>query len=256
MKKRNALFSILIYIAVLAGCGNNQEKTENIFAEFKNLNFSFLSGAGGWSTEMTIAEDGAFEGVYHDSEMGSATESYPNGTYYYCSFRGKFSEPVKKGEHIYATTIENLSYDYEPGTEEIKDGIRYIYSEAYGLDDPKEILIYLPGMPIEELPEGYLSWVASNWRMDYEFTLHESELPFYGLYNVNAKQGFSSYDIIADLKQTIVYRKDAAAALEDSIVNDPFLTHSDFFSIHSKSHLRSNPKSHTSDRTSHSNLTA
>ena len=256
MKKRNALFSILIYIAVLAGCGNNQEiteqssnavetevetnekedtssqtmeeeKTENIFAEFKNLNFSFLSGAGGWSTEMTIAEDGAFEGVYHDSEMGSATESYPNGTYYYCSFRGKFSEPVKKEEHIYATTIENLSYDYEPGTEEIKDGIRYIYSEAYGLDDPKEILIYLPGMPIEELPEGYLSWVASNWRMDYEFTLHESELPFYGLYNVNAKQGFSSYDIIADLKQTIVYRKDAAAALEDSIVNDPFLTQAD-----------------------------
>ena len=107
------------------------------FSEFKNLNFTFLSGAGGWSTQMTIAEDGTFDGVYSDSDMGSYTNSYPKGVQYYCSFHGKFSEPVQKEEFIYSTTIENISYDYPAGTEEIKDEIRYIYSDAYGLDDPR-----------------------------------------------------------------------------------------------------------------------
>lgn len=202
-------------------------KEDFCFAELKNQNFSFLSGAGGWNTEMTIAEDGTFSGTYHDSEMGSYTEDYPNGTYYYCSFHGKFTEPVQKEEYIYSTTIESISYDHPAGTEEIKDGVRYIYSDAYGLDNPKEILIYLPGMTIEDLPEGYLSWVRTNWRMDYEFTLNNTTLPFYGLYNVIEEQGFSSYDIIDALKQSLAYREKTVADLEDSIMNDPYLTQPD-----------------------------
>ena len=197
------------------------------FAEFKNLNFTFLSGAGGWATEMTIAEDGTFRGTYHDSEMGSASESYPNGTYYYCSFHGKFTQPVQKEEFIYSTTIESISYDNPVGTEEIKDGIRYIYSDAYGLDNPKEILIYLPGMSIDKLPEGYLSWVRTNWQMDFEFTSNNENLPFYGLYNVNSEQGFSSYDIIDALEQSLIYREEAVASLEEAIMNDPYLTQAD-----------------------------
>lgn len=183
--------------------GEKQELEKDFsFAEFKNLNFTFLSGAGGWSTEMAIAEDGTFEGVYYDSDMGSNADSYPNGTKYYCSFHGKFAEPVQKEEYIYATTIESISYDNPAGTEEIKDGIRYIYSEAYGLNNPAEIVIYLPGMPIEELPEGYLSWVRSNWFMDSEFTKTETKLPFYGLYNVSEEQGFSSYNIFEEMKKS------------------------------------------------------
>ena len=262
MKRRNLFLVILICMIVLIGCGKNGEETvqssnrgggeismetekslgevqgetaekesdekcSNLFAEFKNLNFSFLSGAGGWSTEMTIAEDGTFRGTYYDSDMGTALESYPNGTCYFSSFRGKFSPPVQKEEYVYSTTIESISYDNLPGTEEIKDGIRYIYSEAYGLDNPKEILIYLPGILIEDLPEGYLSWVGSNWRMDYEFTLNNTTLPFYGLYNVNSEQGFSSYDIIDDLKQSLSYREEAVASLEDTIMHDPNLTQAD-----------------------------
>ena len=101
MKKRNLFFVVLICIVLLIGCGKNdeentqslnmveielsseteeilgefqeettkkdsEEECSNLFAEFKNLNFSFLSGAGGWSTELTIAEDGTFSGVYSD----------------------------------------------------------------------------------------------------------------------------------------------------------------------------------------------
>jgi uncharacterized protein YecT (DUF1311 family) len=252
MKKKNSITLILVLLFLVAvtvsGCGyNNDKSTDNLpepvtsaemneadvntkdfsYNEFKNLNFTFLSGAGGWSTDLTIAEDGTFKGVYHDSEMGNASEEYPNGTQYYCSFQGKFTQPIKKEEYIYSTTIESISYDYPVGTEEIKDGIRYIYSDAYGLDNAKEILIYLPGMPIADLPEGYFSWVRGNWRMDYEFAMKETSLPFYGIYNVNSEQGFSSYDIIDDLEQSLVYREEEIVALENSIMNDPNLTQAD-----------------------------
>ena len=169
--------------------------SEFSFAELENLNFTFLSGAGAWCTMMTIAEDGSFHGVYEDGDMGSQGENYPNGTAYYCEFQGKFSEPVKKDTYIYSTSIEELTYHNPAGTEEIKDGVRYIYCDAYGLDEPEEILIYLPGMPIKDLPEGYLSWVKGNWWMDFEFPKTYTTLPFYGLYNANSDQGFSSYNV-------------------------------------------------------------
>ena len=175
---------------------SNESLNENFsFRELENLNFTFLSGAGAWCTMMTIAEDGSFHGVYEDGDMGSQGENYPNGTAYYCEFQGKFSEPVKKDTYIYSTSIEELTYHNPAGTEEIKDGVRYIYCDAYGLDEPEEILIYLPGMPIKGLPEGYLSWVKGNWWMDFEFPKTYTTLPFYGLYNANSEQGFSSYNV-------------------------------------------------------------
>ena len=63
--------------------------------------------------------------------------------------------------------------------------------------------------------------------MDYEFAMKETSLPFYGIYNVNSEQGFSSYDIIDDLAQSLVYREEEVAALENSIMNDPNLTQAD-----------------------------
>lgn len=60
-------------------------------------------------------------------------------------------------------------------------------------------------------------------------TYHDSDMeetvrPFYGLYNVNSEQGFSGYDIIDDLQQSLVDREEEAAALEEAIINDPNLT--------------------------------
>ena len=49
--------------------------------------------------------------------------------------------------------IEEIGYENEVGTEEIKDEILYCYSTAYGLDEAEEILIFLPGAPFRELPE-------------------------------------------------------------------------------------------------------
>ena len=240
MKKTKIAVWLLISMMLFTGCNKNKEEEnqepihvenqepvnveiqeKNLWTELKNINFIFSSGAGGWQTEMSIAEDGTFQGVYYDGDLGVIGENYPNGTYYYCSFFGKFAKPVKQEEYSYSTAIESISFANTPGTEEIKDGMRYVYSEAIGLNDAKEILIYLPGMPIEDLPQGYLSWVMTPLEMDPEFNSGYTQLPFYGLYNVNSEQGFSGYDVIISLKERLDYSEEWAATLEKSISQDP-----------------------------------
>ena len=49
-----------------------------------------------------------------------------------------------------------------------------MYSEPYGLDNAENILFYIEGAPIAELPEGYRSWVGY---LDLA-NLQETSLPF------------------------------------------------------------------------------
>ncbi len=160
------------------------------FADFKNLEFLFCSGAGGWGTTMTIKEDGSFVGKYSDSEMGSRSDSYPNGTIYQCVFSGQLVEPKKINEYTYSMSIQEISYEQEAGTREIKDGILYIYDMPYGLENTDELLVYMPGAPLAELPDEFRSWVG-YYDLSYQ---EETQLPFYALYNETEQYGFSSYD--------------------------------------------------------------
>ena len=162
------------------------------FADVQTHEFTFSSGAGAWATVLRIHADGSFDGEYHDSDMGTSGPDYPNGTQYYCAFEGQLEQPVKVNEYTYSAPISSISYANETGTEEIKDGVRYVYSEAYGLQNTEHVLIYLPGAPLEELPVGYLSWVGYP---DLTMTT-DTELPFYGLYNENDQTGFSGYEKI------------------------------------------------------------
>lgn len=163
------------------------------FADVSNLEFIFASGAGAWWTELHIHEDGTFEGLHHDSDMDTG-EDYPDGTVYYCNFSGKFTRPEKVNDYTYSMRIENLECEQEEGMVEIMDGVRYIGSYAYGLDDAEELLIYLPGSPLRELPEEYLRWVGYY---DLESTT-ETTLPYYGIYNVTPEYGFSSYEVFEE----------------------------------------------------------
>lgn len=158
------------------------------YEDVANREFLFCSGAGAWSTVLTIHEDGTFEGYYHDTDIGFAEEGNPNGTRYVCNFSGQFTEPVQVNEYTYSAQLQTLQCEQEPGTEEIIEGIKNMYSEPYGLDNAENILFYIEGAPIAELPEEYRSWVGyfnlSN--------LQETALPFIGLYNEAEQQGFFS----------------------------------------------------------------
>jgi len=159
------------------------------FPELSKYRFVFSSGAGAWQTILNINEDGTFKGYYSDSDMGDTGEGYPNGINYSSTFEGKFTTPKRVNDYTYFISIEFIKLEKEVGSEEIIDGIKYIYSEPYGLDDAKEIYIYTTQAPLKELPEGFRSWVGYMDLSDVK----DEYLPFYGLYNVETESGFSSY---------------------------------------------------------------
>lgn len=151
--------------------------------------FVFSSGAGGWATQLTIQTDGTFEGFYYDSNLGDTGPGYPNGSAYFCLFQGKFQDVVQINPWEYRMYLEYLTYPIFPGQVYYQDGIRYIASDTppYGLTNPKEFRLYLPGHPTGNLPQAYLDWVSmpNVW-----WNSVPSTLPFWGLYNVGGAQGY------------------------------------------------------------------
>ena len=153
------------------------------FSDLSGLVFTFCSGVGAWATEMVIAEDGSFTGRFHDSDMGDTGETYPNGKVYGCLFEGQ----LEIGEWLNDTTLRlkmtALTQPEGSVPEAIEDGILYITADPYGLTGTDELLLYLPGTPLDDLPEGYLMWT-------YFYEGRPEKLPFYGLYNEKEECGF------------------------------------------------------------------
>ena len=175
---------------VVSSTETEQQELGFSFADVADREFFFSSGAGGWSTVLYIDEDGTFEGNFHDSDMGSTGEGYPNGTLYFCDFKGSFTEPEKVNDYTYKFRLKEISFADEVGKEENNDGIRYIYSDAYGLDDSEYFFMYLPGTPLAELSEEFLRWIGYHNGME---GTTDTELPFYALYNVEQEYGFYDY---------------------------------------------------------------
>jgi uncharacterized protein YecT (DUF1311 family) len=159
----------------------------SLFDMLSQYDYAFSSGAGGWSTGFNVEKDGYFHGTYHDSEMGSTGDGYENGTMYYSAFSGHFSEPVQVDEYSYAMTILDISYEDEIDTEEIKNNLKYIYTDAYGLVGTEQFLVYLPGTPVDVFSEE-VAWWLSMWYGDD--TVLQSPV----IVNVDQEEGIYSYE--------------------------------------------------------------
>lgn len=161
---------------------------DSVFEELEDISFIFTSGAGAWGTEMKISADGSFEGSYHDTNMGETGSNYPNGSVHYCNFKGRFGKPEKVGEYEYRFKLESIETENEEGEEHIEDGVRYIASAPYGMNNAGEMALYMPGAEFETLPVGFKDWVTIK-AMDESSYL--PTLKFYGLYNIQEQQGFT-----------------------------------------------------------------
>ena len=183
-------------------------ETEEVlsYSELRFTEFLFSSGAGAWGTLLYINEDGSFSGNYHDSEMGDNAEEYPMGTVYHCGFSGQFGTPVRLDDHSWSLPIRVLQYDRVPDSQEIRDGIRWFYTTAFGLEQTTSITLFEPGTPLELLPVEYRQWVGLH--------TEEGELPFWGLYNEPQQQGFSGTDLLSYLWEALAAAEAEEAAVE------------------------------------------
>ena len=176
----------------------------NIFSTLHGLYFYFLSGAGGWSTIITIASDGSFFGNYRrhylQNESTDTGSNYQIGADFNYIFMGKFTNVVQIDNYTYLMTLDT-STDPQTSSQEttsIISGTRVITSygpasDAYGFDGAGTFMLYLPGRSTVDLPAGFIGWMKMN--PNYSPNLGKtlpSTLPCYGLYNVNGQMGFFS----------------------------------------------------------------
>lgn len=173
-----------------------------LFEKMSAWTFHFASGAGGWETVLNVEPDGSFSGEYYDGDMGDDGPGYPDGTWYDCVFHGQFSEESQVSDYVYEIRITSLEMETETGTEEIKDNMRYVYTEPYGLegvmDGSGSLYVYLPGTALDELPVPYMSWITPLFFGTYVgeegdyVEDYPDDLPFCGLFNDKDECGFFS----------------------------------------------------------------
>ncbi len=185
MKKRIALLTAAILL-MTAGCVGAENAAGDLTAQLEGQRFEFSSGAGAWATELIMGKDGAFIGSYHDGEMGETGEGYPNGTVYGCAFYGKLTDPVPVDEYAWTAGI-SVEQDEGQVPEAIEDGIRYVTTAPYGLEKAKTVTVFLPGTPVERLPEGFLDWSHLQ-----EIDPDAKEIPYYAIWSEADEAGFVS----------------------------------------------------------------
>lgn len=196
MKKFIAFIIVLSLVFTLSACSggrenndanetNNEIKSEQSSQRQGSAQFTFSSGAGAWGTTLKLNADGTFTGEFNDSDMGARNEDYPEGTHYFCSFSGKFENIQKADEYSYKMTLADLKTEEEAGKEYIEDGVKYVLSEPYGLEEGKDFILYLPATPIDNLSKEFLSW----WPYRAEENSKET-LSCYGILNVSKGYGF------------------------------------------------------------------
>lgn len=162
---------------------SSSESNSDIFDQLPE-EFVFSSGAGAWRTVIYLNDDGSFDGKYSDSDMGISGDKYPNGTVYLREFKGKFINPKQINEYTYSMEL-NSPLELIGGNnneEYIENDIRYVYTDPYGFNDADEFYLYLPGAPLDDLPDEFLSWCFLDKT--------DKTLPYYGIYNIGGEQGF------------------------------------------------------------------
>ena len=185
--KRTIAVLLSLMLLLCAACAFAEGESLTL-EQLDGLEWSFSSGAGGWSTDMRIAEDGLFSGEYHDSEMGEAGDDYPNGTVYSSAFTGQLSTLEQADEYAWKVRVDQLSLEQAPGEETIDEGIRFVTVEPYGITEGDEMLLYQPGTPVDVLTEDMRIWTHL-----YEEEGAPKELENWFMYSEKNESGFVGY---------------------------------------------------------------
>ena len=248
-------WTLLLILCLLTGCSTQQpsptpEKPETpsemvppekkpeeshetsfAFADLDGLEFTYSSGAGAWITSFRIYPDGSFTGTFHDWNADPGPE-HPDGTTNCNDFSGTLAPVKAVNDHTVSTQIETIHYTNDVGTEVIRDNMRYCYTEATGFESEilGEVQIFLPGAPVEQLPENFRYWVNLMQEGAEDMTLDT-----YGIFNVQGEIGGLGADPLPTAREQVQAILDAAettdADLQNRLQNDGSLSQADMNEI-------------------------
>lgn len=167
------------------------EVPEFTFADLSTKEFQFSTGAGGWSEELRIEKDGYFTGKLQDYlfiDNGGSDKLRIN------SYSGHFTNLTKIDDYTYRITLADISYKGTSGSEVEVRGVPYVYADSnFLVDTTNTFAIYLPGKPLNEIPEAIFRW------MDY-LNESDSELTTLAIVNETYQNAMYSYDRPAPLE--------------------------------------------------------
>ncbi len=100
-------------------------------------------------SECIVNSDGTVNGTY--TESTSKSGSNYDSTVYKCDWKATLDNLSKLNGYSYNFSINNITYDHTPKTEEIINSVRTVYTSAAGISEGAEITVYTPETPVSEL---------------------------------------------------------------------------------------------------------
>ena len=205
---------VVVFISVIYNMKNRESDTESALiaeatasAEFKGV---FIRA------EQPMKYSGSGVLVYNVSDGGKLgkgsiiAEAYPDGTVYGCLFHGRMTLDEQADEYTWKIHVDEVELDEGQVPEAIEDGMRFVTCEPYGLKAGNDMLLYLPGTPVEKLPEDFLMWAHL-----YAYGEDVKELPYYGLYDPQEETGFIGEEPYGSFDEIVgVWRKEGEKASE------------------------------------------
>ena len=147
---------------------NTADIPEEIFGTEEVLDFSEFSGEycfkgnGDRITELTLHDDGSFEGEFRNFN------AHLEPGYYYvykAKFSGKFSNLKKAGDYSFSATLSELNKEPIEETEEETDygwKIRTVEAKAEGIEGGENFRFCVDGTPVGRLPNACKQWLQNT----------------------------------------------------------------------------------------------
>lgn len=214
MRRFNHLMILLLCVLALVGSAVAEDSLT--YADLEHIPFYFSSGVGGWYTDLNITADGHFSGHFQDMDMGDSDTDHPYGTMAVCDFTGEFGTPVQLNATTWELPLHTLTVQPTQAERWVEDGILYVAAAPYGLQTAETFVLYLPGTPVADLPEGFMDWARTAM-----IGRSGDVLPFYGLYNPAEELGFIGESIDEALADDFSsYASDWQLAADTSVQGD------------------------------------
>lgn len=124
--------------------------------------YIFSSGAGGWSTTLTVNADGSFTADHQDFAFGGTGDGYPKGSEFVASGTGKFNYSKRNDDGSFSMTCDQKAFHQNGtiGDVTIKDGVRVETVDGiYGLTPCGTFTVYPTGYATSALSDDVKSWM-------------------------------------------------------------------------------------------------
>lgn len=167
MKRFFALIVLLAGLMSLAAC---EKHKEDEFEAFVNENYCSISLYDNTAYFISLAADGSVNGQSFDKRVEETAAEYEGGTIYGNVFSFNLSDLKKRDDYSYTASMGEITYVYDPNTEEIEnvtkeDGsgmkIRDVFTAPLSASQNGQLIFFIPTTPFNMLPKEVADYLKA-----------------------------------------------------------------------------------------------